>query len=99
MKSTRDRLLIGDRWVEPEGGATMPEINPATPNSSATTLGAQMQSVYRAINCEVRPGCPRTARRPVHHVVVGKACSGIWTYGLWQGSDDAAEAVAELDEV
>jgi hypothetical protein len=24
---------------------------------------------------------------------------GIWTYGLWQGADDAAEAVAELDEL
>jgi probable F420-dependent oxidoreductase len=24
---------------------------------------------------------------------------GIWTYGLWQGNDDAAEAVAELDEL
>lgn len=30
MTFTRDHLFIGDRWVEPEGGATMPVINPAT---------------------------------------------------------------------
>src|SRR5580692_4461327 len=24
---------------------------------------------------------------------------GIWTYGMWEGADDAAEAVAELDEL
>jgi hypothetical protein len=24
---------------------------------------------------------------------------GIWTYGLWPGADDAAEAVAELNEL
>jgi hypothetical protein len=24
---------------------------------------------------------------------------GIWTYGLWQENDDAAEVVAELDEL
>ncbi len=27
---TRDHLFIGDHWVEPEGGATMEVINPAT---------------------------------------------------------------------
>ncbi len=30
MTFTRDHLFIGDRWVEPEGGETMPVINPAT---------------------------------------------------------------------
>jgi acyl-CoA reductase-like NAD-dependent aldehyde dehydrogenase len=30
MTFTRDHLFIGDRWVEPEGGAAMPVINPAT---------------------------------------------------------------------
>jgi betaine-aldehyde dehydrogenase len=30
MTFTRDHLFIGGRWVEPEGGATMPVINPAT---------------------------------------------------------------------
>jgi acyl-CoA reductase-like NAD-dependent aldehyde dehydrogenase len=30
MAFTRDHLFIGDRWVEPEGGTTMPVINPAT---------------------------------------------------------------------
>jgi aldehyde dehydrogenase (NAD+) len=30
MTFTRDRLFIGGRWVEPEGGAAMPVINPAT---------------------------------------------------------------------
>jgi len=30
MTFTRDHLFIGGRWVEPEGGAAMPVINPAT---------------------------------------------------------------------
>lgn len=30
MTFTRDHLFIGDRWVEPEGGATITVINPAT---------------------------------------------------------------------
>jgi acyl-CoA reductase-like NAD-dependent aldehyde dehydrogenase len=30
MAFTPDHLFIGDRWVEPEGGSTMPVINPAT---------------------------------------------------------------------
>jgi acyl-CoA reductase-like NAD-dependent aldehyde dehydrogenase len=30
MTLTRDHLFIGGRWMEPEGGASMPVINPAT---------------------------------------------------------------------
>ncbi len=30
MTFTRDHLFIGDRWVEPEDGAAMPVMNPAT---------------------------------------------------------------------
>jgi acyl-CoA reductase-like NAD-dependent aldehyde dehydrogenase len=30
MPFTPNQLFIGDRWVEPEGGVTMPVINPAT---------------------------------------------------------------------
>ena len=54
---TRDRLFIGDRWVEPEGGADMPVISPATeevigsaPVASAKDTASAVAAARRAFD-------------------------------------------------
>jgi acyl-CoA reductase-like NAD-dependent aldehyde dehydrogenase len=46
---TRDHLFIGDRWVEPEGGAAMPVINPATEEVIASAPCASANDTASAI--------------------------------------------------
>jgi betaine-aldehyde dehydrogenase len=48
MTFTRDHLFIGGRWVEPEGGATMPVINPATEEVIGTAPVASTKDTANA---------------------------------------------------
>jgi acyl-CoA reductase-like NAD-dependent aldehyde dehydrogenase len=57
MTFTPDHLFIGDRWVEPEGGSTMPVINPATeevigsaPVASAKDTGNAVAAARQAFD-------------------------------------------------
>ena len=49
MTFTRDRLFIGDRWVEAEGGAVMPVINPATEQVIGSAPVASVKDTASAV--------------------------------------------------
>jgi aldehyde dehydrogenase (NAD+) len=67
MTFMRDRLFIGDRWVDPEGGAVMPVINPATEEvigpaqvasakDTASAVAAARQAFDKGPWCRTTPG-------------------------------------------
>jgi acyl-CoA reductase-like NAD-dependent aldehyde dehydrogenase len=49
MTFTRDHLFIDGRWVEPEGGATMPVINPATEEIIGSAPVASVKDTASAV--------------------------------------------------
>jgi acyl-CoA reductase-like NAD-dependent aldehyde dehydrogenase len=50
MSFTRDKLFIGGRWVEPEGGNLIDVINPATEEVFATAPQASVKDVAKAVD-------------------------------------------------